>query len=507
MSRLAGLILLSSNQMRAAETAAINAGVAAAALMEAAGKQTADIAMRAWSQRPAVVLCGPGNNGGDGFVVARILSEAGWPVKIALMGDRDALRGDALLMADLFDGEIEPMRLEILADAGLIIDALFGTGLTRPVVDAPAAMIAAANDHPAPVLAIDIPSGVDADTGAVLGVAIKAARTVTFFQKKPGHVLYPGRAHCGAVDVADIGITADHAGAIKPDTFENHPGLWGRYYRRPSPMAHKYHRGSVMAVSGGPLNSGAARLAARGALRIGAGLVTVLSPRDAVAANAAHLTAIMLLAADTSAEITEHLKSAGKYPLICVIGPAAGVGDVTREKAIAILNSGAGAILDADALTCFADNPSALFTRLRAEDILTPHSGEFARLFPDIDIDAGKLQAVRAASARAGAMVVLKGPDTVIAAPDGRATINVNAPPELATAGSGDVLAGFIAGLRAQGMPGFEAACAGVWLHGACGQAAGPGLIAEDLPEAVPAVLRALLAPPTATETADQTAS
>ena len=485
--------------MRAAEAAAIKAGIAAAGLMEAAGKKTAEIAMRAWTQRPVAVICGPGNNGGDGFVAARILSEAGWQVKTALMGARDALSGDAKLMAELYDGDIAPMAPDALEGAGLIIDAMFGTGLARDVVDGPAAMIEAINNHQAPVLAVDIPSGIDSDTGAVRGTAVRAARTVTFFQKKPGHVLYPGRAYCGAVDVVDIGITGDHVSEIAPDTFENQPGLWGAHFRRPSPLGHKYHRGSVMAVSGGPLNSGAARLAARGALRIGAGLVTVLSPRDAAAANAAQLTAIMLSEADTGAEISEHLKGAGKYPVVCVIGPAAGIGDATREKTLAILNSNAGAVIDADAITSFADDPDALFRALRPEDILTPHSGEFSRLFADIDLAAGKLQAARGAAARAGAIVILKGSDTVIAAPDGRAAINVNAPPELASAGSGDVLAGFVAGLRAQGMPGFEAACAGAWLHGACGQAAGPGLIAEDLSEAVPTVLRSLLAPPPAT--------
>lgn len=482
--------------MRAAEAAAIKAGIASAGLMEAAGKQTADIAMRAWTQRSVAVICGPGNNGGDGFVIARILSEAGWPVKTALMGEREALKNDARLMADLYSGEIMPMTPEVLNGAGLIIDAMFGTGLARPVVDAPAAMIVAINAHQAPVLAVDIPSGIHANTGAVLGAAVNAARTVTFFQKKPGHDLYPGRGHCGVIDVADIGISSEHAREIRPDTFENHPGLWGGYFRRPSFAGHKYHRGSVMAVSGGPMNTGAVRLAARGALRIGAGLVTVLSPRDAANINASHLTAIMLRPADTATDISEQLGSDGKYPMIGIIGPAAGVGDDTRKKTIAVLKSATGAVLDADALTSFADNPADLFSALRLDDVLTPHSGEFTRLFPDIDLTGGNLIAARAASSKAGAIVVVKGADTVVAAPDGRAAINVNAPPELATAGSGDVLAGFIAGLRAQGMPGFEAACAGVWLHGACGQAAGPGLIAEDLPEALPAVLRSLLAPP-----------
>ena len=494
--KLAGFIILSADQMRSAESAAIKQGIAAAGLMEAAGKRTAEIAMRAWTQRPVTVFCGPGNNGGDGFVAARILADAGWPVKVALMGEKSALAGDAKLMADHYNGEIHPLSPDLLNETGLVIDALFGTGLARPITGAPAVLIDAINKHPAPVLCVDLPSGIAADSGAVLGVAVQATRTVTFFQKKPGHVLYPGRAFCGVTDVAEIGITPQHAQDIRPDTFENHPGLWGRYFRRPSSLGHKYHRGSVMAVSGGPTNSGACRLAARGALRVGAGLVTVLSPREAASANAAHLTSIMLRPADTADEIAEHLRHDEKYSMAAIIGPAAGVGADTRSKTLTILKSKAAAILDADALTSFEGDSAGLFSALRSDDILTPHSGEFARLFPDIDVAANKLAAARAASAKSGAIVVLKGADTVIAASDGRAAINVNAPADLATAGSGDVLAGFIAGFRAQSMPGFEAACAGVWFHGASGQAVGPGLIAEDLPEAVPTVLRSLLAPP-----------
>jgi len=493
---VAGFILLSSAQMRAAEEAAIKGGVASAALMEKAGEGVAGVAMRAWTKRPVAIICGPGNNGGDGFVAARELAAAGWPVKVGLLGARDALKGDAKLMADVYEGEIAPFSPALLGGAGLIIDAIFGTGLARAVEGDYRAAIDAINAHSAPALAVDLPSGVNADTGAVLGAAVNAARIVTFFQKKPGHVLFPGRALCGAVDVVDIGITAEAVAGIAPDTFENQPPLWGASFGRPTWQAHKYHRGHVMAVSGGAMNTGAIRLAAISALRIGAGLVTVLSPKDAAAAHAAHLTAIMLRQADTADEIAENMQGADKYPMVAVIGPAAGVGEATRDKVLAVLKSKAGAVLDADALTSFADAAPALFEALRRDDVLTPHTGEFARLFPDIALGDGKLAAARAASKKAGCIVVLKGADTVIAAPDGRAAVNVNAPADLATAGAGDVLAGLIAGLRAQGMSGFEAACAGVWFHGACGQAAGPGLIAEDLPGAAPSVLRALLSPP-----------
>lgn len=486
------LAILSADEMRAAERTAIAGGVASASLMETAGKHVADIARRAWSKRPVAVVCGPGNNGGDGYVAARLLAEAGWPVTVAHIGARETLKGDAKLMADLYEGEAAPFASAALEGAGLIVDAIFGTGLARAVEGEARTAIEAMNAHPAPVLAVDIPSGVSTDEGAVLGTAVQAARTVTFHAKKPAHLLFPGRALCGAVDVVDIGI----AGDIEAKIFENHPGLWGRRFPRPSWQGHKYARGHVMCVSGGPMNTGAARLAASGALRIGAGLVTMLSPSAAAPVHAAHLTAVMLREANSAEDISGHMNDAKKSRLAVVIGPAAGVGEATRKKSLAILKSEAGAVLDADALTSFEDQHEKLFEALRPDDVLTPHGGEFARLFGSETKTAGKLEAVRAAAERAGCVVVLKGPDTVVAAPNGLAVINSNGPPELATAGSGDVLAGFIAGLKAQGMSGFEAAAAGVWLHGACGQAIGPGLIAEDLPKAVPAVLRSLFAPP-----------
>lgn len=497
VSSVAGVILLSSTQMRAAEAAAIKAGVASASLMETAGQHVADIAMQRWSKRPVAIICGPGNNGGDGFVAARLLAAAGWPVRVALLCDQADLKGDAKLMAKLFEGDISTFKPSLLEGVGLIIDAIFGTGLARPIDGDMRAIFETVNAHPAPVMAVDIPSGIHADTGMVMGIGINAAHSVTFFQKKPGHVLFPGRALCGDVDVVDIGITPDAVSNLVPDTFENLPPLWGRHFTRPTWQMHKYNRGQVMAVSGGVYNTGAIRLAAMGALRIGAGLVTVLSPGDAVSVHAAHLTSIMLRRADTTEDISSNMQGADKYPIVAVIGPAAGVGEATRDKTMAILQSKASAVLDADALTSFVDHQALLFKALRDGDIMTPHTGEFARLFPDLPLDDGKLDAARAASKKAGCVIVLKGPDSVIAAPDGRAAVNSNATADLATAGSGDVLAGFIAGFRAQGMPAFEAACAGAWFHGACGQASGPGLIAEDLPKVVPSVFRALMAPPT----------
>ncbi|NNL90124.1 MAG: NAD(P)H-hydrate dehydratase [Marinicaulis sp.] len=504
VSSVSGFIVLSTSQMQAAEKAAIAAGVGSAGLMETAGGKVAETIMLAWTKRPVVVICGPGNNGGDGFVVARRLADAEWPVKVAEIGDPQKLTGDAKLMADLYQGERAAFANDSLEGAGLIVDAIFGTGISRDVDGAAKQAIDAINAHSAAVVAVDLPSGIHSDTGFVMGAAVSATRTITFFQRKPGHLLFPGRAFCGQIDVADIGIEADHVRDLTPDIFENHPALWGSQFRRPDWRAHKYHRGHVFAVSGERAQSGAIRLAATGALRVGAGLVTVLSPKDAIDAHSAQLNAIMLRAIDGADHISEQLGAKENYQRICLLGPGNGVGEATRENVLAALRSNAGAVLDADALTSFADDRDTLFQALRGNDVLTPHAGEFAGVFPIIDLGEGRLAAARTASRRCGAVVVFKGADTVIASPDGRCAINTNAPGDLATAGAGDVLAGFIAGFLAQGMSGFDAACAGVWFHGACAQTIGPGLIAEDLPNAVPAVLRTLLSPPTQRDTQQQ---
>jgi NAD(P)H-hydrate epimerase len=462
-------------------------------MMESAGAAAASFIIRTITPRPAAILCGPGNNGGDGFVVARKLKEAGWPVRLGLLGERGALTGDAALMASLYDGSIESLSPEVISGAGVIIDALFGTGLARPVEGAAKAVIEAANAHAAPVIAIDIPSGVDADTGAVLGAAIEAAATVTFITRKPGHLLFPGRALSGAVDVADIGIDPAVVAALRPKLFENHPAIFAAHWPRLTWDTHKYARGHAAVVSGPRLKTGAARLAATAALRAGAGLVTVLSPKDAADENAAHLTSVMIREADAAADVAAILSD--RRFTAALIGPGAGVCAATREKVLEILASGAGAVLDADALTSFESAPDNLLSKLRRDDVLTPHAGEFARLFrAEAAKPEGRLFAAGAAAKRANCIVVLKGADTIIAAPDGRCAIGASAPFDLATAGSGDVLAGIIAGRRATGMPGFEAACAGVFLHSECGRTAGPGLVADDLPAALPAVLSKLFA-------------
>ncbi len=488
-------ILLTADETRSVEAAAIKNGLSGAAMMEAAGAAVASILMRSVPKRPAVVLCGPGNNGGDGFVVARKLKDEGWTVRVGLLGDKAALKGDAALMASLWSGPIEPLLPALLDGAGVIIDALFGTGLTRAIEGEARDMILATNAHAAPVFAVDIPSGVSADSGMALGEAIRAAATVTFIARKPGHLLFPGRALAGAVTVAEIGVRDEWIAGVNSATCENHPMLWAARWRRPTFETHKYERGHAAVVSGPRLATGAARLAAISALRAGAGVVTVLSPKDAADENAAHLTAVMVREAEGAAAIGKMLGD--KRFAAALIGPGAGVGPGTKDRVLTILKSGAGAVVDADALTSFEDDPALLFAALRADDVLTPHDGEFGRLFPDLKaLERGRLVAARAAARLAKAVVVLKGAATVIAAPDGRAAINSNAPYDLATAGAGDVLAGLITGMRAQGMPGFEAAAAAVFLHGAAAQVAGPNLIAEDLPDALPRVFRVLFAPP-----------
>jgi NAD(P)H-hydrate epimerase len=379
---------------------------------------------------------------------------------------------------------------DALRGARLVVDGLFGAGLARPLEGAAAQTVEALNDLP--VVAIDLPSGVSGDTGQPLSaVYVRAVLTVTFFAKKPAHLLLPGRALCGEIVVTDIGIPAEAAATT---LHENGPALWR--YPWPQAEGHKYGRGHCLVVSGGPTATGAARLAARGALRIGAGLVTVAAPPNAVMVNAAHLTAIMLKRCDGAAELAALLEDR-RFNAV-VIGPALGVGGETREMVMVALKSGAAVVLDADALTSFKDDPEALFAKiqdyaLHDRCVLTPHDGEFDRLFPGLrDAAASKVEAVRAAAAKAGCTVLLKGGDTVIAQPGGKAAINANAPAFLATAGAGDVLSGFIGGLLAQGMTGFDAACAGVWLHGAAAAQFGPGLIAEDLPEMLPVILAEL---------------
>ncbi|MEA2912995.1 MAG: ADP-dependent NAD(P)H-hydrate dehydratase / NAD(P)H-hydrate epimerase [Bradyrhizobium sp.] len=489
--------VLTTAEMERADRLTIAAGTPGFALMLSAGQAVAQAAMDLVEEGPIAVVAGRGNNGGDGFVAAAELAARGREVSLILLCERDSLQGDAASAARGWKYPVLPFNPQAIGKPALIIDALFGAGLNRPVKGDPYEMIEAINANGAPVLAIDLPSGINGDTGAVMGIAVRATGTVTFFRPKPAHLLLPGRMYCGRVRVADIGIDASVLAEIRPRTFENVPQLWREALPVPRIDGHKYARGHTIVVSGGVATTGAARMSARGALRAGSGLVTVASPGDALAVNAAALTAVMVRAIDTAVEFAELLTD--RRLNTCVIGPGAGVGDRTRDFVLAALSAQRNLVLDADALTSFAEAPERLFEAIKAshdpEVVLTPHEGEFPRLFSDISNKhplRSKLERVRAAAERSGAIVLLKGPDTVVASPDGRATIAANAPPWLATAGAGDVLAGMIAGLLAQGVAAFEAACIGVWMHGEAAREAGPGLIAEDLPEVLPAVFRHL---------------
>jgi ADP-dependent NAD(P)H-hydrate dehydratase / NAD(P)H-hydrate epimerase len=488
------LELLTADEMGRADRLAIQGGVPGATLMENAGRAVAEEVARRFPDKETVaILCGPGNNGGDGIVVARHLVDRGYNVSLGFDGDEARLPKDAAAMAKRFTGRREPLGPDLLTGADVVVDALFGAGLARPVEGALARLIASVNEGGLPVVAVDVPSGIDGSTGEVREVAIRAAATVTFFRPKPGHLLLPGRLHCGALTVADIGIPESVLAAIEPRTFANDPALWLSHYPWPREDGHKYARGHAVVVSGPVYSTGAARLGARGALRVGAGLVTVASPRDALLVNAAQLTAIMVRESDDARGLASLLADRRKNAVL--IGPGVGVGERTRQMVLGALGSQAAIVLDADAITVFAGAPEALFAAIAAHPapvVFTPHDGEFARLFGDL-VSVPKLERARKAAARSGAVIALKGADTVVAAPDGRASINATTSPWLATAGTGDVLGGMVLGLVAQGMPAFEAASAAVWLHGAAAKDFGPALIAEDLPEMLPKVLGKLL--------------
>ncbi|MGH7102999.1 MAG: NAD(P)H-hydrate dehydratase [Acetobacteraceae bacterium] len=474
--------LLDPGEMGRADTAAITGGVPGSgiprggipgiALMENAGRAVARAVRRRFGPCRTLVVAGPGNNGGDGYVVARQLQAAGWPVTLApLAPPRPG--SDAALAAARWRGPGAEFSEAVAARAELVIDALFGAGLSRALDDKVARVLRAARR----VVAVDVPSGLDGASGQTLGFAPQAMLTVTFFRRKPGHLLLPGRVLCGELVLAEIGIPAAVLRVVGVRTFANGPALWR--LPKPAPEGHKYDRGYVT-VLGGAEMTGAARLVAAAARRIGAGMVSIAAPSPAAAA--------IYRGGDPGVIVTEaELQELLADPRRGVFAAGPGLGAAAAKVALpALITAGKLVVADADALTAFADRPDAL----RGAAVLTPHAGEFARVFGPPEPD--RLAAVRAAAARTGAVVVLKGADSIIAAPDGWAAINASAPPTLATAGAGDVLAGMIAGLLAQGMPARDAAAAGVFLHGLAATRVGWGLIAEDLPEAIPDTLEAL---------------
>ena len=472
--------ILSAAEIAEADAAAIAEGTPGLILMERAGRAVADAISARFPIQRAVVLCGPGNNGGDGYVVARLLKARGWPVEVQAVAEPAS--DDAKGARAAWNGPVEALTPS--PPAGLWIDALYGAGLSRPLEGPVAEAVLGMAANPRRVVAVDIPSGVSGDTARPLGPAACAALTVTFHARKPVHVLQPGRSRCGEIVVADIGLGPSTSAIV-----ENGPDLWLARFPWPTAASHKHARGRLLVVSGEAWSTGAARLAARAGLRIGAGVVTLASGPEALTVNAAHLEAVMLTPFETDLE----LEQAANDMDVAVIGPAAGVSDTTLLNVLALARTGAALVIDADAITVFRDDPEELFSVLDRDDVLTPHPGEFERLFPGLlAASPERISAARKAAKRADAVVLLKGSDTVIAAPDGRCAVNVNGSPWLATAGSGDVLAGFIGGLIAQGMESFEAACAAAWIHAEAAELHGPGLSSEDLPGLAPGVLRRL---------------
>jgi hydroxyethylthiazole kinase-like uncharacterized protein yjeF len=428
-------------------------------------------------------------------VAARLLRERGHDVELALLGARDKLTGDAATAAQRWSGGVASVE-QALARADVIIDALFGAGLARDLDGDASAAVDAINASGKHVIAVDLPSGIDGRTGKIRGTAVQATESVTFCRRKPGHLLSPGRDHCGRVTVADIGISDATVKSLNPTAFANEPALWKENFPRPRRDGHKYDRGHVVVVSGPMHSTGAARLAARSALRAGAGLVTVAAPKPALPVLAASLTAVMVREANGAKGLGKLLSDQRMNTV--VLGPGQGVGKPTRDTVTAAAKAKRNLVIDADAITSFAGASDALAKAIRTAPaaVLTPHDGEFAKLFGAksklLALDS-KVDRARAAATALGATIVLKGPGTVVAAADGRVSLCTNAPAWLATAGSGDVLAGIVAALLAQGMAAFEAASAAVWLHGEAGQVAGPGLISEDLELALHEVLGDLL--------------
>lgn len=455
--------LLTPEEMGAVDARAPGLGVPGLVLMENAGRAVARAIRRHCPRGRVLVLCGPGNNGGDGYVVARLLQQEGWPVRVARCAAPRA-GTDAAVMAAAWHGPEAPFTAAEAARADLVVDAVFGAGLTRDIDSTVSDVLAAARC----IVAVDVPSGLDGATGAARGAVARAELTVTFHRLKPGHLLLPGRALCGEVYLADIGMPAGAMLRDQVKTFVNAPDIWE--LPQLSMSGQKYTRGMLSVLAGSEM-AGAARMAAMGARRAGAGLLTMVVQGDGDVLRA---TEPGLIVSEAPLEIL--LQDQRRKTWLC--GPGLGL-DRARAVLPQLIAAERRIVADADALGACAGAPE----KLRGVSIVTPHGGEFAKLFGPVG-DC-KLAASRAAAARIGAVVVFKGADTVIAAPDGRAAINRNAPPSLATAGSGDVLAGIIAGLLTQGMEAWAAAAAGVWLHGEAARHAphAAALIAEDLGE------------------------
>lgn len=484
--------IVSSAEMRAAEQAYFARGNDSYALMRRAGAVIADAIIRAHAANigSVLVLCGPGNNGGDGFIIADLLRHAGFDVQVSAMRALQDYQGDAAKAAAAWGqgGKVLPFEPAELPRATLVVDALFGIGLDRKLEGKAGEAINWVNRSGAEIWAVDVPSGISADDGRILGTAIRATHTVTFGWPKAGQFLLPGKVYCGALTVAAIGLDQT---LLQPGhaTLRNDPAIWSNALPKPGPLDHKYSRGHALVIGSAEM-PGAGRLASLAARRIGAGMLSVAAPAATLPLYMADQPGIIARPASRTEDLVEILMD--RRISAVLVGSGLVPNSATREAVMTTLAAGRPTVVDGGGLTAFADRPDDLFTLGRGDVLLTPHEGEFSRLFPDLGPDLGKLERVRRAAARAKAVIVLKGADSVIAAPDGRAIINDVASPYLATAGSGDVLAGLALGLIAQGMSTYPASAAAVWFHGKAGLALGAGLLAEDLPGAIPGLLGAL---------------
>jgi hydroxyethylthiazole kinase-like uncharacterized protein yjeF len=495
--------ILTCDEVRAAERMAVGTGISLWALMRKAGQACADVLHAEFPVGRVVVLAGPGNNGGDAFVAAQRLRDLGRNVWVFDLAPKAERSEEGQLAREAMSGPRQPLEDLRILPGDIVLDGLFGAGLSRPLESEALWAVEQVNASGAKVVAIDVPSGVNGDLGGIPGGAIRADVTVTFCCKKPAHVLQPAASLCGDVVPAEIGFGQFVAEIGGGRLCENAPALWAHALSWPEAGAHKHRRGRLAVVSGGIANTGAARLSAQAGLRSGAGLVTLYCPPGALAVVAAAVTAVMV----SSFTDAESLEAQTDRADAVVIGPAAGVGPHTRANVEALLRAGRRSVLDADAISVFGDDAKSLAVltveggMVRENDglpkgafvVMTPHVGEFERLRPGLlATSPSRITAAVNTAAMTGCVVLLKGPDTVIAAPDGRAVVNTHATPFLATAGSGDVLAGIIGGLMAQGMDAFDAACAGAWLHGDAGLRAGPGMTAEDLDGALREAIAAL---------------
>ena len=493
--------LFTITEMQMADRLAIEAGISGVFLMEQAGICVTSHFERI-SDGPCriTILAGPGNNGGDAFVVARLLKQRAYKIDMfefcAKNRQEGGVQSDAKFMKEKWleiGGQIHSLSnisdiREKLDQSDMLIDGLFGAGLNRDIEEPLLSVIDEINRSNLEVLAIDIPSGVNGDTGQIMGTAIKASQTCSFHRPKQGHYLYPGRDMCGELNIENIGIPARVNNQILSKQHINTPDLWRDSLNRRAINSHKYHQGSVLVASGDQTMQGASVLSSNAAVEVGAGLVTMTVAKKEPQPHPKSYAAIML------ASLPEGEEGKGLDTLISskkitasLIGPGSMPSVKTQERALALLKTSKGVVLDAGALTAFKGQQELLSAGIKNRDVLvpsvvlTPHEGEFKALFPDLNVK-NKIEAAREAAKRMSAVIVLKGADTVIASPDERVIVNANAPATLASAGTGDVLAGIIVGLIANiATPLFEAAAAAVYIHGECANKISTELVADEL--------------------------